>query len=398
MPRVLRIINRLNLGGPTYNAAYLSKYLEPEFETLLVSGMKDEAEESSEFIVKNLDLHPVYVPEMYRELHPFRDYKSYYKLRKIIDEFKPDIVHTHAAKAGAVGRLAASHSGVPVILHTFHGHVFHSYFNPVKTRMFLEIERYLAKRTTKIITLSEIQKQELSNQYKVALEEKFEIVPLGFDLRKFEEGREEKRKKFRSEYNIADDEIAIGIVGRLVPVKNHDLFLKALKIVSQSTSQKIRAFIIGDGEERKKIEENAISLGLKFNNKDLKESNILTFTSWIKDIDVSNAGLDIIALTSNNEGTPVSLIEAQASGKPIVSTSVGGIENIVVKGQTALLSSIGNEKTFAENLLRVVENPELRLAMSRSGSDFVRHKFSYQRLCLDMGTLYRNLLSRGKLA
>jgi hypothetical protein len=116
MPRVLRIINRLNLGGPTFNAAYLTKFMEPEFETFLVSGMKDAAEESSEFIVKNLDLHPVYMPEMYRELNPFRDYKSYYKLRKIIDEFKPDIVHTHAAKAGAVGRLAAIHSGVPVIL------------------------------------------------------------------------------------------------------------------------------------------------------------------------------------------------------------------------------------------------------------------------------------------
>ncbi|HLP20423.1 MAG TPA: glycosyltransferase, partial [Chitinophagales bacterium] len=123
-PRVLRIINRLNLGGPTFNAAYLSKYLEPEFDTLLVSGMKDDAEESSEFIVKNLDLHPVYIPEMYRELHPFRDFKSYNKLRKLIEEYKPDIVHTHAAKAGAVGRLAASHSGVKVIIHTFHGHVF----------------------------------------------------------------------------------------------------------------------------------------------------------------------------------------------------------------------------------------------------------------------------------
>lgn len=395
MPRILRIINRLNLGGPTYNAAYLTKYLEPEFETLLVSGMKDEAEESSEFIVKNLDLHPVYIPEMYRELHPFRDYKSYYRLRKIIDEFKPDIVHTHAAKAGAVGRLAASHSGVPVIIHTFHGHVFHSYFNPVKTRMFLEIERYLAKRTTKIITLSEIQKEELSSQYKVAPLEKFEIVPLGFDLSKFEEGREEKRKKFRSEYNVAEDEIAIGIVGRLVPIKNHELFLKALKIVSQKTTQKIRAFVIGDGEERKNIEHKASALGLKFNNSNLKEPNILTFTSWIKDIDVSNAGMDIIALTSNNEGTPVSLIEAQASARPIVSTSVGGIENIVVKGQTALLSPIQNEKAFAENLLCLVENRERRYSMSQRGSAFVRDKFSYQRLCLDMGTLYHNLLGRG---
>ena len=227
MPKVLRIINRLNLGGPTFNAAYLSKFLAPEFETLLVSGMKADSEESSEFIVQNLGLKPVYIPEMYRELNPFRDYKSYFKIRKLIREFKPDIVHTHAAKAGAVGRLAAAHEGVPVIVHTFHGHVFHSYFSPAKTRVFLEIERYLAKRTTKIVTLSEIQKNELSNLYKVAPAERFEIIPLGFDLEKFEIGQDEKRKKFRQQYNIGDDEIAIGIVGRLVSIKNHKLFLQA---------------------------------------------------------------------------------------------------------------------------------------------------------------------------
>lgn len=392
MPRVLRIINRLNLGGPTYNAAYLTKYLAPEFETLLVSGMKDDAEESSEFIVKNLDLHPVYMPEMYRELNPFRDYKSYYKLRKLIEEFKPDIVHTHAAKAGAVGRLAAAHSGVPVIVHTFHGHVFHSYFGKTKTRIFLEIERYLAKRTTGIVTLSEIQKTELVEEFKIAPAEKFEIIPLGFDLDRFANNVIEKRKIFRTEYNIDDDEIAIGIVGRLVPIKNHALFLKALKIVSNRTTKKIRAFIIGDGEERNMIEQTATLLGLKFNNNNLREKNILTFTSWIKEIDVSNAGMDIIALTSYNEGTPVSLIEAQASSKPIVSTNVGGIENIVSKNETALLSASGDEQQFAENLLRLVEDDNLRQKLSSSSMQMVINKFSYQRLCTDMASFYHRLL------
>lgn len=392
MPRVLRIINRLNLGGPTYNAAYLTKYLAPEFETLLVSGMKDDAEESSEFIVKNLDLHPVYMPEMYRELNPFRDYKSYYKLRKLIEEFKPDIVHTHAAKAGAVGRLAAAHCGVPVIVHTFHGHVFHSYFGKTKTRLFLEIERYLAKRTTGIVTLSEIQKTELVEEFKIAPAEKFEIIPLGFDLDRFASNIDEKRKKFRTQYNIDEDEIAIGIVGRLVPIKNHTLFLKALKIVADKTTKKIRAFIIGDGEERNVIEQTATVLGLKFNNNNLHEKNILTFTSWIKEIDVSNAGMDIIALTSYNEGTPVSLIEAQASSKPIASTNVGGIENIVSKNETALLSTSGDEHQFAENLLRLVEDDNLRQKLSSSSMQMVINKFSYQRLCTDMASFYHRLL------
>jgi glycosyltransferase involved in cell wall biosynthesis len=392
MPKVLRIINRLNLGGPTFNAAYLSKYLEPEFETLLVSGMKADSEESSEFIVKNLDLHPIYMPEMYRELNPFRDYKSYYKLRQLIRKFKPDIVHTHAAKAGAVGRLAAAHEGVPVIIHTFHGHVFHSYFNPAKTRVFLEIERYLAKKTTKIVTLSQIQKHELSQIYKVAPASKFEIIPLGFDLEKFETNQPEKRRNFREQYNIGDDEIAIGIVGRLVPIKNHALFLKAVSIVSAKTSAKIRAFIIGDGDERKSIEALATSLGLTFNNENPSQKNILTFTSWIKDVDVSNAGMDIIVLTSNNEGTPVSLIEAQASGKPIVSTSIGGIEDIVIKNKTALLSAINDEQALADNLLKLIEDAGLRSSFAVSGADFVRQKFSYLRLCSDMATLYNSLL------
>lgn len=389
MPKVLRIINRLNLGGPSFNAAYLSKYLQPEFETLLVSGMKDDSEESSEYIVKNLGLHPVYLPEMYRELNPFKDYKSYYKLRKIIDEFQPDIVHTHAAKAGAVGRLAAIHSGVPVIVHTFHGHVFHSYFNAAKTRLFLEIERYLAKRSTRIIAISESQKHELCNTYNIAPSEKCEIVPLGFDLEKFNTNKDEKRKLFRSRYNIGTDDIAIGITGRLVPVKNHYLFLNSIQNVTQHTNKKIRAFVIGDGEERDKLEQHADAIGLSRKG----PNPTLTFTSWIKDIDVSNAGMDIIALTSNNEGTPVSLIEAQASGKPIVATNVGGVANIVIDNGTALLSPRGEQAAFNQNLLRLVEDTNLRNKLSGTSTQYVLGQFSYQRLCRDMAALYNRLLT-----
>ena len=153
MAKVLRIINRLNLGGPTLNVAFLTKYLEPEFQTLLVSGMIDETEESSEFIAHELGLEPVYIPEMYRDINLFQDRKAYKKLKDIIREFKPDIVHTHAAKAGTLGRLAAINCKVPIILHTFHGHVFHSYFSPLKTRMFLEIEKYLNLLISQLLKL-----------------------------------------------------------------------------------------------------------------------------------------------------------------------------------------------------------------------------------------------------
>jgi len=397
MPRVLRIINRLNLGGPTYNAANLTKYIDEEFETLLVSGMTDDTEESSEFILQRLDLHPVYIREMYRELNPLRDYKAYFRIRQIIRDFKPDIVHTHAAKAGAVGRLAAYHEGVPVIVHTFHGHVFHSYFNAVKTRVFLEIERYLGSKTDAIVALSEIQKGELAHDFKVAPDHKFEIIPLGFDLSRFIEDVAEKRKAFRAKYNVDEDEILISIVGRLVPVKNHALFLHALKAVSQKTTKKIRAFIIGDGEERKNIEKMADELGLRFNNADLTEKNILTFTSWIKDVDVSNAGSDIIALTSFNEGTPVSLIEAQASGRPIVSTRVGGIANIVKEGETALLSRSDDTDTFATHLLALIEDDSKRREMSGRGTAHVMEHFSHMRLARDMSALYRRLLGQKKI-
>lgn len=391
MPKVLRIINRLNLGGPTFNVSYLTKHMSPEFETLLLSGVKDDTEESSEFIPKSLGLEPLYIPEMHRELNPSLDRAAYIKIKKIIKKFKPDIVHTHAAKAGALGRLAASHCKVPVILHTFHGHVFHSYFSPVKTRFYLEVERYLAKKSTRIIAISNTQKQELAHDFKICREKKIEVIPLGFDLSKFQTNQEGNRKSFRERYSLKENEIAIGIVGRLVPVKNHELFLRSIKIVLSKATYPVRAFIIGDGEDRNKIENLAQNLGLTISSETDSSANV-TFTSWIKEVDKVYAGLDIVALTSKNEGTPVSLIEAQASNKPIVSTNVGGIEDVVQVGKTALLSESGDENVFAENILKLVEDPSYRRSFGLDGWDFVNERFHYNRLVKDMSGLYNQLL------
>lgn len=395
MPKILRIINRFNLGGPTYNAAYLSRYMPPEFETLLVGGEKDDSEDSSEFIVNNLGLDPIIIPEMKREIDLKNDFEAYRKMVKIIEEFKPDIVHTHASKAGTIGRLAAANMQVPVIIHTFHGHVFHSYFGKMKTVMYKNIERNLARRSSTIIAISEKQKTELCLIHRICKPEKIRVVPLGFDLTRFTENMNDKRSQFRMRYNIADNEIAIGIIGRLVPIKNHKLFIEASKILLDKTQQKIRLFIIGDGEERLNIESMARKAEIPFI--DAMTSNAiapLTFTSWIQEIDVACAGLDIIALTSLNEGTPVSLIEAQAANKPIVTTNVGGIENVVVEGVTALL---GHSKTdpnqFADLLLQLTENKERREEMSRAGWEHVRNKFHYTRLVRDMTELYYELLN-----
>ncbi len=395
MTKVLRIINRFNLGGPTYNVAYLTKYMSSDYETLLVGGAKDDSEESSDFILKNLALKPLIIEEMLREINIINDYIAYKKLKKIIQEFKPDIVHTHASKAGVLGRLAAASCGVPVIIHTFHGHVFHSYFGKLKTEFYKKIERFLARKSTAIIALSERQKDELVNLHRICNVKKVHVIPLGFDLSKFQENIETKRDTFRKKYNIDDDEIVISIIGRLVPVKNHALFLEALKKVSEQTTKKIRGFIIGDGEFRQEIEMRAKELEIPFiDGTKTNEKALLTFTSWIKEIDIALAGSDIIALTSFNEGTPVSLIEAQAANKPIISTKVGGIENVVLVHQTALLSENNQVEQFAENLLKLIEDDALRLSMSQKGWHHVKEKFHYTRLVSDMEKLYSKLLQK----
>ncbi len=395
MTKVLRIINRFNLGGPTYNVAYLTKYMSSDYETLLVGGAKDDSEESSDFILKNLALKPLIIEEMLREINIINDYIAYKKLKKIIQEFKPDIVHTHASKAGVLGRLAAASCGVPVIIHTFHGHVFHSYFGKLKTEFYKKIERFLARKSTAIIALSERQKDELVNLHRICNVKKVHVIPLGFDLSKFQENIETKRDTFRKKYNIDDDEIVISIIGRLVPVKNHALFLEALKKVSEQTTKKIRGFIIGDGEFRQEIEMRAKELEIPFiDGTKTNEKTLLTFTSWIKEIDIALAGSDIIALTSFNEGTPVSLIEAQAANKPIISTKVGGIENVVLVHQTALLSENNQVEQFAENLLKLIEDDALRLSMSQKGWHHVKEKFHYTRLVSDMEKLYSKLLQK----
>ncbi len=393
MPKVLRIINRFNIGGPTYNAAYLTKYLPSEYETLLIGGDKEESEDSSQHILEELGLNPMIIPEMRRAIRFGNDYAAYKKIKQIIEEFKPDIVHTHASKAGTLGRMAAFACNVPAVVHTFHGHVFHSYFSKAKTTIFKRIEKKLALKSSAIVAISAIQKEELGTVHKIAPLDKIEVIPLGFDLERFQHNLAEKRAEFRKEYKIENDEIAIGIIGRLVPIKNHQLFLNALRYVLDHTDKKVRAFIIGDGESRDAIINLAKDLNIPLSRSNVKfEISTLTLTSWIKNIDNVNAGMDIIALSSLNEGTPVSLIEAQAANNPVVSTNVGGIENVVVQNKTGLLSDIEDLETYSANLLELVENDAKREAMSKEGWKHVKDQYSYKRLVSDVDKLYKDLL------
>lgn len=408
MARILRIINRFNLGGPTHNAAYLTRYMPGEFETLLVGGSQEATEEGSHHILDGLGITPMILPELQREVAPWRDRGAYRRIKQLIKEFKPDIVHTHAAKAGAVGRMAAADLGVKAIVHTFHGHVFHSYFGPVRTALYKNIERYLATRSSRIIAISEGQKQELVEEHRICKSSKVSVIPLGFDLSRFQEDQERKRVLFRKVYGVADDEIAIGIVGRLVPIKNHDLFLDVFDAVAKRTGKRLRAFVVGDGEERDRLQQRVRDLGLSqtmgpifnghgfghgVNGRPMVGSAAVTFTSWIKEVDFVNAGVDIVMLTSLNEGTPVSLIEAQAANKPIVSTRVGGIENVVLPGRTALLSASGDRAGLQEQLMRLVEDADLRRTMGDGGWDHVQQRYHYTRLVEDTAALYHTLLS-----
>ena len=383
--KILRIINRFNLGGPTYNAGLLTKYLSDEYETILVGGNHEESEGSSMHIVEQLGLEPVIIPEMQRSINPKNDRIAYNKIQKIIQDFKPDIVHTHASKAGALGRRAAFNAKIPQIYHTFHGHVFHSYFGSLKTNLYKNIERRLAKKSTNIIAISELQKKELSEIHRICPAEKIKVIPLGFDLTPFYTNTEAKRKEFRSKWNIKENEVAIGIVGRIVPIKDHAFFIHVIERVLKKTTKKIRVFIVGDGDERVNIQ--ALISKKKLSYSSNSSPALFQFTSWMKNVDEVNAGMDIICLTSKNEGTPVSLIEAQASGNPVVSTNVGGIENVISAEETGFLSDVGDLEQFTINLLKLIENEGVRNNMSNKGRE-KSSLYTFENLISNMKSLY----------
>jgi glycosyltransferase involved in cell wall biosynthesis len=382
------------IGGPALNVSLLTKYLPSEYETTLVVGSPDTHEKKADYLLERLGLETIMIPEMGREISMIDDMIAYRKIKSLIKNLKPDIVHTHTSKPGAIGRWAAAACDVPVVVHTFHGHVFHSYFSPLKTKMYIEIERRLAQKSNKLIAISAGQKKDLTEVYKIAPESKVAVINLGLNLDPFKENMDSKREAFRKQFCLEDDVIAIGIIGRLAPIKNHHLFLDALKAVYNTSNKKIKGFIVGDGECRGLLEKYCVEIGLGFSNPEQQDiTQPIIFTSWRTDIDVVNAGLDIITLTSFNEGTPVSIIEAQAASKPIVSTLCGSIMDVVLENETALLSPNQDPEKFISNLKRVTENDDLRQAMSIRGANFAFSKFGYHRLIHETDSLYQQLLA-----
>ena len=394
MPKVLRIVNRLSVGGPTYNVSYLTKYLAPEYETILVSGTPEKTEIKSNFIYEKIGVDPLFFNSIRKSiLVPWYDVIAYFQLRKLIKTFKPDIVHTHASKAGLLGRLVAYHCKVPVIIHTYHGTHFKGYFNKHLTNLIYNIEKYLCGISSAAIAISPQQYDELADT--LLPKEKLYLVPLGFDLSRFSDNYAEKRAAFRNEFGLDEDTLAIGVVGRLVPIKNHALFFKGLKSVLENTTKKVRAFIVGDGELRAPLEALCKELGIGYTiQSDIVHDQPVVFTSWRTDIEKINAGVDIVALTSDNEGTPVSIIEALAASKPVVVSRVGGVEYIVADGETGLIFEAGDVNGFSSRLLNIIENDTLRHTMGAKASHDISRKFGVDRLVNDVALMYAELLQK----
>lgn len=396
--KIVRIIARLNVGGPARHVVWLTDAMrDGEFETILVTGTVPEGEEDMGYFAAEHGIEPVFIPEMSRELSP-KDAISLFKALRLFVREKPDVIHTHTAKAGTVGRVAAViyrwlfWRDVKVV-HTFHGHVFHSYYGRLKTWVFLAIERILARiATDRIVVISDQQRDEISRIFRVGHPEQFVVIPLGIDLRTYDPPPA-AREAFRDSIGASPDEILVGFVGRLTGIKNLPMFIEtAGRYLEKRTASdpKLRFVIVGDGHERESLE----SL-----SRELRTDGILKFVGHRDDPQVFYAGLDIVALCSLNEGTPLSLVEAMACGKPFVSTAVGGVVDlagdlssseddfeICERGVTA---ASGDVNGFLNGLLRLAADEELRNKLSKSGRQFVESNYSRDRLVADIRELYR---------
>ncbi len=399
--KIVRIIARLNVGGPARHVVWLSKELnDTEFQTELLAGTVPEGEEDMNWFAAENSVEPVFIEEMSRELSP-KDVISLWKIYRALKEAKPDIVHTHTAKAGTIGRIAALlyriFSGKKVkIVHTFHGHIFHSYYGKSKTKIFLIIEKILARLATdKIITISRLQFEEINGQFGIGEKEQFKVIPLGIDLEKFAQAKA-KREVLRKEINAKNNEILVGFVGRLTEIKNVSLLLKVAALYRERTDPnlpQIRFIIIGDGNLRNELEAEAESLKL---------NKTVDFLGNRNDADIFYAGLDIVALVSKNEGTPLSLIEAMANEKPVISTAVGGVADLLgdtesefdrfkVCGRGVRIDDVSAEN-FLDGLIYLAKNEKLQKSLAKNGKDFVKMQYGKMRLVEDIKNLYRDLI------
>ena len=386
--RVLRAITRLNIGGPAIHAILLTRALDDGvvFSSTLVAGTTAPHEGNMLDLAAAHSVKPVMVPSLGREVSPMDDLISLARMVQLVRQVRPDVVHTHMAKAGTVGRLAARICGVPVIVHTYHGHVFHSYFSPVKTRVFLTIERALGLATTRLITVGDGQRDELAS-YGVAAPDKLVPIRLGLELGQFLDVQRQFKGQLRTELGLAPDLPLVAIVARLVPIKAHEVFLAAAARIKAAMPE-ARFLIVGDGERRGELTATARQLGL---------SDAIPWFGWRHDMPRVYADVDVVALTSRNEGSPVSLIEALASARAVVSTAVGGVPEVVIDGETGLTVPSGDAQAVANGVLRLLRDPDLAARLGAAGRRHVYPRYDSSRLVEDVKHLYLSeLAARGR--
>jgi glycosyltransferase involved in cell wall biosynthesis len=411
--KILRIIARLNVGGPARHVVWLTDGLrDAGYETLLVAGVVPPGEDDMAYVAAQAGVTPLIIPEMSREIS-VKDVLTTWKLFRLMLRERPDIVHTHTAKAGTVGRVAGlmyrwlaptafiGRMRACRFVHTYHGHVFHSYYGGMKTRLFLGIERFLARTCTdRIVVVSEQQRREINEPFRVGRSEQFVVVPLGIDTKAYTNWQEQ-RPQLRSELKASDNEVLIGIVGRLTEVKNHKLFLHAATALkSRIRSCRVRFVVIGDGKLRSDLEAQSAALGL---------SDDVVFLGNRTDPEKFYPALDIVALTSVNEGTPLTLIEAMANSRPVIATAVGGVTDLLGEVRSSnepgtgyticergLLVKSGDSEEFAKGLACLVEHESLRSELGTSGRDFVLQNHAKERLIADTRQLYDQLLQRSQ--
>jgi len=384
--KILRVIARLNMGGPALHVAYLTAGLRKRgYDTTLVAGSLARGEDSMAFVADERDVEVVRIHELGREISPLRDLVATLRLARLIRRERPDILHTHTAKAGTVGRVAAQLAGrhkPPIVVHTFHGHVLRGYFGPLRSSLFRLLERWLARRTTALIAVSPQVRDDLV-ALRVAPAERFAVIRLGIELDERVAGPQDGRLESRRYLGIPPDRFAVGWIGRMTAVKRTDDVLVAFKQLRDGGVDACLC-MVGDGPDRVQLERRAHELGV------VKDT---LFLGYQEEVAPFYAAFDALVLPSSNEGTPVSAIEALAAGRPVVATRVGGVPDVVQEGEDGFLVEPGATDELADRLARLAHDPELRERMGRAGRERVLPRYAVERLVDDVDRLYRSLLS-----
>ena len=384
---MLRVIARLNMGGPALHVAYLSAGLADRgYETTLVAGTLAHGEESMARVAEGRGVRIETLPELHREISPLRDVRAVFRLAALIREVRPQILHTHTAKAGTIGRIAALLAGdarPPIVVHTFHGHVLRGYFGPARSALFRLLESLLALRTTALVAVSPEVRDDLV-ALGIARADKFTVIRLGIELdERVGSSPDGNGAETRRVLGIPPDSFVVGWIGRMTGVKRTDDVLLALQRL-RGQGVDARLCMVGDGPDRDAVERHARDLGIV---------RQCLFVGYQDEVAPYYAAFDALILPSANEGTPVSAIEALAGGRPVVATRVGGVPDVVRDGLDGFLVEPGDVEAMAGRLAMLANDVDLRRRMGEAGRVRVLERYSVERLLDDVDRLYRTLLA-----